>query len=157
MLLKVWPEASRANGRVLVSVMPGETLTSRKYAVPVSSMMRSVRDRSRRPNVVCAVIAILATSLATSLDSWARTSNSVLPGVYRAVVVAVVARDDLDGGQGLRAVAEVYHPDRDFGAGDEPFDEGGLAVGEAAQHRGGQIGRGGDSGWLRGQTRRGTA
>jgi hypothetical protein len=58
---------------VLVSVIPGETLTSRKYGVPASSTMRSVLDRSRRPSTECAVIAILATSLATSSDSRAGT------------------------------------------------------------------------------------
>ena len=43
------PAASIAMGRVLVSVIPGATLTSRKKTCP-PEMIRSVRDRSRRPS-----------------------------------------------------------------------------------------------------------
>ena len=58
MVLNACPEASRAIGSVLVSVIPGDTLTSRKYAVPPSSTIRSVRDRSRSPSTECAAMAI---------------------------------------------------------------------------------------------------
>src|ERR1700691_3383688 len=65
-------------------------------------------------------------------------------GVPGRVVVSALAGDDLDGRKGLRTGAEVNHPDRYFRAGDEPLDERGVAVSEAAQHGGGQFGRGMD-------------
>ena len=70
---KAWPEASRAIGRVLVSVIPGDTLTSRKCATPASSTIRSVRDRSRSRSTEWAAIAIRATWAATSPGSRAGT------------------------------------------------------------------------------------
>src|ERR1700730_11365894 len=63
-------------------------------------------------------------------------------GIPGRVVVSALAGDDLDRWQGLRAVAEVDHPDRYFRAGNEPLDEGSVTIGEAAQHGAGQF-RGG--------------
>src|ERR1700722_13972632 len=65
-------------------------------------------------------------------------------GVPGGVVVAALTWDDLDRGQGLRALAQIDDPDRHLGTGDQPLDERGVAVGEATQHSGGQLGRGAD-------------
>src|SRR5579859_7244822 len=65
------PAASRAIGRMLVSVIPGATLASRKSTSPDGLTMRSLRDRSRSPSATCAVMAASATARAVSSGSRA--------------------------------------------------------------------------------------
>src|SRR5580698_11501787 len=66
-----YPPASSARGSVLVSVIPGATLTSRNQGTPDASTIMSVRDRSRRPRTECTVSAAAATASATGADNRA--------------------------------------------------------------------------------------
>ena len=83
MVPRPWPAASRAIGSVLVSVIPGATLTSRKNAAPAETI-RSVRDTSRSPSARWAVTAASAAAFDSAGVSRAGTWNSVCPGVYLA-------------------------------------------------------------------------
>jgi hypothetical protein len=74
-----------------------------------------------------------------------------VPGrVAGGVVVHPFVRDDLHGGQRDGAVAEVDDRDGHFDAFDVALDEGRVAVGEAADHGGGELLRGADHGGAQG-------
>ena len=91
------PAASSAIGRVLVSVSPGATLTSRKNTWP-SLTMKSVRDTSRSPRAQCAVTAALATALASAGDTAL---------IERCVLGTEVAVGVIDLGSGPEALPPV--------------------------------------------------
>src|SRR4029453_3591468 len=77
---RLQPAVSIAKGTADVSVMPGDTLTSRKTGSPSDLTMRSVRDRSRRPRAACTRNATSAHRFATSDSSSAGPKDRVPPG-----------------------------------------------------------------------------
>jgi hypothetical protein len=77
------PAASIDIGSIEVSVIPGDTFTSRNCTSPAAVTIASVRDRSRSPSASWARTAADATRDATSGASRAGVWYVVVPAVYR--------------------------------------------------------------------------
>ena len=80
-LPRLQPAASIASGTDEVSVIPGETFTSRKTGSLSSPMIRSVRERSRNPSTSCTRSALPAQRSASAGSTSAGHKKRVAPAV----------------------------------------------------------------------------